>query len=99
MLETNQMNSSNVSFAENPESVIEDNVVDNSSSELAAEETGKGKSKAQEEFANLHPLRARLYDNVHLSLNTMNIVVAVVAILLLVVFFVGVATGSGINLN
>ncbi|MDO5444877.1 MAG: hypothetical protein Q4F31_04565 [Eubacteriales bacterium] len=62
--------------------------------------TGKdGKSAEQEKFANLHPLRARLYDNVNLSLRTMDIVVAVVAIALLVVFFVGVATGSGVNLN
>ena len=53
-----------------------------------------GKSKAQEEFSNLHPLRARLYDNVKLSLNTMNIVVAVVAILLVAVFIYGVATGT-----
>lgn len=53
-----------------------------------------GKSKAQEEFSNLHPLRARLYDNVHLSLNTMNIVVAVVAIALIAVFIYGVATGT-----
>ena len=53
-----------------------------------------GKSKAQEEFSNLHPLRARLYDNVHLSLNTMNIVVAVVAILLVAVFIYGVSTGT-----
>ena len=58
-----------------------------------------GKSKAQEEFSNLHPLRARLYDNVNLSKHAMDLVVAVVAILLLVVFFVGVFTGSGINLN
>ena len=52
------------------------------------------KSKAQAEFSNLHPLRARLYDNVKLSLNTMNIVVAVVAILLVAVFIYGVATGT-----
>ena len=57
-------------------------------------EKGAEKSKAQEEFSNLHPLRARLYDNVHLSLNTMNIVVAVVAILLVAVFIYGVATGT-----
>ena len=56
-----------------------------------------GKSKAQEEFSNLHPLRARLYDNVHLSLNTMNIVVAVVAIALVAVFIYGVATGTGVG--
>lgn len=60
-------------------------------------DTGKvssGKSKAQEEFSNLHPLRARLYDNVNLSLNTMNIVVAVVAIALIAVFIFGVVTGT-----
>ncbi len=57
-------------------------------------EKGTEKSKAQEEFSNLHPLRARLYDNVHLSLNTMNIVVAVVAVLLVAVFIYGVATGT-----
>ena len=55
------------------------------------------KSQAQAEFSNLHPLRARLYDNVKLSLNTMNIVVAVVAIALLAVFIYGVATGSGVG--
>ena len=59
----------------------------------------KGKSKEQEKFDNLHPLRARLYDNVHLSLRTMDIIVAVVAIALLVVFFIGVATGTRTNLN
>ena len=64
------------------------NAVEQASSE------NSGKSKAQEEFSNLHPLRARLYDNVHLSLNTMNIVVAVVAILLVAVFIYGVATGT-----
>ena len=62
-------------------------------------EEKKGKSKEQEAFENLHPLRARLYDNVHLSLRTMDIIVAVVAIALLAVFFIGVATGSGVNLN
>ena len=55
------------------------------------------KSKEQVEFSNLHPLRARLYDNVKLSLNTMNIVVAVVAIALIAVFIYGVATGSGVG--
>jgi len=64
------------------------------STETEAPAEGKDKSKAQEEFANLHPLRARLYDNVHLSLNTMNIVVAAVAIALVVVFIIGVATGT-----
>lgn len=63
------------------------------------EELSSGKSAEQEKFANLHPLRARLYDNVNLSLRTMDIIVAVVAIALLVVFAVGVATGSGVNLN
>ena len=62
-----------------------------------ADKENAEKSKAQEEFSNLHPLRARLYDNVHLSLNTMNIVVAVVAILLVAVFIYGVATGTGIQ--
>ena len=64
------------------------NAVEQASSE------NSGKSKAQEEFSNLHPLRARLYDNVHLSLNAMNIVVAVVAMLLVAVFIYGVATGT-----
>ena len=62
-----------------------------------ADNSNSEKSKAQEEFSNLHPLRARLYDNVHLSLNTMNFVVAVVAILLVAVFIYGVATGTGIQ--
>ena len=64
------------------------------SGELQASSETSGKSKAQEEFSNLHPLRARLYDNVKLSLTTMNIVVAVVAIALVAVFIYGVVTGS-----
>ena len=69
----------------------QENAVEQTSSE------NSGKSKAQEEFSNLHPLRARLYDNVNLSLNTMNIVVAVVAIALVAVFIYGVATGTGVG--
>lgn len=67
--------------------------------ETSSEVSSSDKSGTKEEFSNLHPLRARLYDNVNLSLNTMNIIVAVVAVLLLAVFFYGVFTGSGINLG
>ena len=64
-----------------------------------AETAVSDKSPEQEEWSNLHPLRGRLYGNIKLSLTTMNIVVAVVAILLVAVFFYGVFTGTGINLN
>ena len=55
------------------------------------------KAGEKESYANLHPLKARLYDNVHLSLNTMNIIVGVVAVLLVAVFFYGVLTGSTVQ--
>lgn len=80
----------------------EENKLSSSAAPQTSEESASGKggkSLEQEKFANLHPLRARLYDNVNLSLRTMDIIVAVVAIALLVVFAVGVATGSGVNLN
>lgn len=47
-----------------------------------------------EKFAKTYRVRGRLYDKIHVSVHTMNIVIYVVAALLVIALVIGIAIGN-----